>query len=301
MSMLQVKQLQKKYGDQEIVTDVDFHIDRGECVALLGPNGAGKTTIIKMLIDIAKPSGGEILFQGEPHNRMRRYIGYLPQYPTFYPWMTGKELLTFMGRLSDMEKPVLERRMKELLDLVGLGLAQNKRIGTYSGGMKQRLGIAQALIHEPRLLIMDEPVSALDPLGRRDMLELLKVIKEQSTILFSTHILHDAEELCDKILILNEGKLLVNGSIDEVLSHNQQPVFIIQAPEVSVWAPQLANDDIVESIEQTSHAARIRVKSIEQGRTWLLDSIQRLELPVQKFELVQESLEDIFMRMVRQT
>lgn len=301
MSMLQVKQLQKKYGDQKIVTDVDFHIDRGECVALLGPNGAGKTTIIKMLIDIAKPSGGEILFQGEPHNRMRRYIGYLPQYPTFYPWMTGKELLTFMGRLSDMEKPVLERRMKELLDLVGLGLAQNKRIGTYSGGMKQRLGIAQALIHEPRLLIMDEPVSALDPLGRRDMLELLKVIKEQSTILFSTHILHDAEELCDKILILNEGKLLVNGSIDEVLSHNQQPVFIIQAPEVSVWAPQLANDDIVESIEQTSHAARIRVKSIEQGRTWLLDSIQRLELPVQKFELVQESLEDIFMRMVRQT
>ncbi|WP_253298065.1 ABC transporter ATP-binding protein [Paenibacillus sp. MSJ-34] len=299
--MLQVHRLYKKYGDQEVVKNVDFAIGDGECVALLGPNGAGKTTIIKMLIDIAKPTGGQILFQGESHGQMRRHIGYLPQHPTFYPWMTGKELLVFMGRLSDLDKQTIDRRMDELLDFVGLSPVMNKRIGTYSGGMKQRLGIAQALIHQPKLLIMDEPVSAMDPLGRRDMLELLKVIKQESTILFSTHILHDAEELCDKILILHQGKLLVNGSIEHVISENQQPVFIIQAPQADEWAPKLVHRDIVESMEQTSQAAKIRVKNIEQGRAWLLDNIQRMKLPIQRFELVQESLEEIFIRMVRQS
>ncbi|WP_230192771.1 ABC transporter ATP-binding protein [Paenibacillus sp. CECT 9249] len=299
--MLQAHRLYKKYGDQEVVKNVDFAIGDGECVALLGPNGAGKTTIIKMLIGIAKPTGGQILFQGESQNQMRRHIGYLPQHPTFYPWMTGKELLVFMGRLSDLDKKTIDRRMDELLDFVGLSSVMNKRIGTYSGGMKQRLGIAQALLHQPKLLIMDEPVSAMDPLGRRDMLELLKVIKQKSTILFSTHILHDAEELCDKILILNQGKLLVNGSIEHVISENQQPVFIIQAPQADEWAPRLVHRDIVESMEQTSQAAKIRVKNIEQGRAWLLDNIQRMKLPIQKFELVQESLEEIFIRMVKQS
>ncbi|CAH0121642.1 putative ABC transporter ATP-binding protein YxlF [Paenibacillus sp. CECT 9249] len=301
MDMLQAHRLYKKYGDQEVVKNVDFAIGDGECVALLGPNGAGKTTIIKMLIGIAKPTGGQILFQGESQNQMRRHIGYLPQHPTFYPWMTGKELLVFMGRLSDLDKKTIDRRMDELLDFVGLSSVMNKRIGTYSGGMKQRLGIAQALLHQPKLLIMDEPVSAMDPLGRRDMLELLKVIKQKSTILFSTHILHDAEELCDKILILNQGKLLVNGSIEHVISENQQPVFIIQAPQADEWAPRLVHRDIVESMEQTSQAAKIRVKNIEQGRAWLLDNIQRMKLPIQKFELVQESLEEIFIRMVKQS
>lgn len=301
MDILQAHRLYKKYGDQEVVKNVDFAIGDGECVALLGPNGAGKTTIIKMLIGIAKPTGGQILFQGESQNQMRRHIGYLPQHPTFYPWMTGKELLVFMGRLSDLDKKTIDRRMDELLDFVGLSSVMNKRIGTYSGGMKQRLGIAQALLHQPKLLIMDEPVSAMDPLGRRDMLELLKVIKQKSTILFSTHILHDAEELCDKILILNQGKLLVNGSIEHVISENQQPVFIIQAPQADEWAPRLVHRDIVESMEQTSQAAKIRVKNIEQGRAWLLDNIQRMKLPIQKFELVQESLEEIFIRMVKQS
>ncbi|MBS4191090.1 ABC transporter ATP-binding protein [Bacillus sp. FJAT-49705] len=299
MNILQVSHLQKNYGDHEVIKNIDFQIDYGECVALLGPNGAGKTTIIKMLLDITKPTGGQILFEGECHDQKRQFIGYLPQHPTFYSWMTGKELLVFMGGLSNIDKESLEQRINEILDLVGLSNAENKQIGTYSGGMKQRLGIAQALIHQPKLLIMDEPVSALDPIGRRDMLELLKFIKQKSTILFSTHILHDAEELCDKILILNQGKLLVNGYINQVINQNQQPVFIIQAPRVNEWAPQLVNEDIVESIVQTGSIAKVHVKNIEQGRTWLLDNIYRLKLPIQKFELVQESLEEIFLRMVK--
>ncbi|GGD84719.1 ABC transporter ATP-binding protein [Paenibacillus nasutitermitis] len=299
MIMLQVNHLRKQYADKEVIKDIDFQINQDECAALLGPNGAGKTTIIKMLLGITKPSGGEILFEGHRQDKIRHFIGYLPQHPTFYPWMTGKELLAFMGGLSGIDKPALSHRMSEMLELVGLSKDGDKRIVTYSGGMKQRLGIAQALIHEPKLLIMDEPVSALDPLGRRDMLELLKMIKKQTTILFSTHILHDAEELCNKIFILNQGQLLVNGSIDQILLQNQQPIFIIQAPHANEWAPQLVNPAVVESITQNENLVKVRVNHIDQGRSWLLDTIHRLKLPIQKFELVQESLEDIFMRMVK--
>src|SRR5690606_4945349 len=135
--------------------------------------------------------------------------------------------------------------------------------------------------------------------GRRDILELLKVIKQKSTILFSTHILHDAEELCDKMLIINKGQLLVNGSIHQIIEQTQKPIFIIQAPQLSEWVHQLVNVDIVESIELTGNAAKIRVKNIEQGRNWLLSNILNLHLPIQKFELVQESLEEIFLRMVK--
>lgn len=299
MAIIQVNHLKKVYGDREVINDISFQIEDGECVALLGPNGAGKTTVIKMLLDITKPTGGQILFQGQRNDRMRQQIGYLPQHPTFYSWMTGKELLEFMGELSGIDKENLKQRMNELLDLVGLSGEKDKQIGTYSGGMKQRLGIAQALLHRPKLLIMDEPVSAMDPLGRRNMLELLKVIKQKTTILFSTHILHDAEELCDHILILNQGKLLVNDSITQVTLHHQQPIFIIQAPRVKEWAPLLANDPIVESIDQSGNSAKIRVKNIDQGRVWLLEQMNRMRLPVQRFELVQESLEDIFLRMVK--
>ncbi|WP_088053232.1 ABC transporter ATP-binding protein [Virgibacillus dakarensis] len=299
MHLLQVSHLQKKYGSHEVVQNINFHINRGECVALLGPNGAGKTTIIKMILNINKLTGGQILLNGKRHDQMCQFIGYLPQHPTFDPWMTGKELLTFMGGLSNIDKEVLEQRINELLDLVGLGGVENQFIGTYSGGMKQRLGIAQALIHQPKLLIMDEPVSALDPLGRRDILELLKVIKQTSTILFSTHILHDAEELCDKILIINQGQLLVNGSINQIIEETQQPIFIIQAPRIGEWTHELVNEDIVESIELTGNAAKVRVKNIERGRNWLLSNITRLQPPVQKLELVQESLEEIFIRMVK--
>ncbi|KRG17045.1 hypothetical protein ACA29_01025 [Lederbergia galactosidilytica] len=299
MHLLQVSQLQKRYGDHEVVQNIDFHINQGECVALLGPNGAGKTTIIKMILDINKLTGGQILLNGKRHHQMRKFIGYLPQHPTFYPWMTGKELLAFLGGLSNIEKKTLEQRINELLELVGLGQVGNQLIATYSGGMKQRLGIAQALIHQPKLLIMDEPVSALDPLGRRDILELLKVIKLKSTILFSTHILHDAAELCDKMLIINKGRLLVNGSINQIIEQTQKPIFIIQAPRLSDWTHKLVNEDIVESIELTGNAAKVRVKSIEQGREWLLSNILKIHLPIQKFELVQESLEEIFLRMVK--
>ncbi|MFE6074134.1 ATP-binding cassette domain-containing protein [Paenibacillus sp. NPDC057886] len=299
MNMLQVTDLQKDYAEHRIIKHLDFMIQEGDCVALLGPNGSGKTTIIKMLLNIIKPTGGQIRFWGQCHDQYLHRIGYLPQHPTFYPWMTGIELLTFMAGLSGIDKHALDQRINPLMERVGLSKDGHKRISTYSGGMKQRLGIAQALIHQPQLLIMDEPVSALDPLGRRDLLELLKTLKQETTILFSTHVLHDAEELCNQIMILKEGDLQFSGSMEEILLQNQQPIFVIQAPMAKEWAPRLVHPDIVDSITQTESMAKVHVKNIEQGRIWLLERIHCLQLPLKKFELVQESLEEIFVRMVK--
>ncbi|MBP1990044.1 ABC transporter ATP-binding protein [Paenibacillus eucommiae] len=300
MNLLEAKKLQKKYGEQNVIQGIDLQINEGECTALLGPNGAGKTTIIKMLIGIVQPTSGEILLQGKSNQEMKHIVGYLPQHPTFYSWMTGKELLAFMGGLSEIPKPTLAKRIPELLELVGLSKDGHKPIGTYSGGMKQRLGIAQAIIHEPKFLIMDEPVSALDPQGRRDMLELLKVIKEKTTILFSTHILYDAEELCNKICILHQGKLLVSDSMDQLMIKHQQPVFIIKAPQNKEWLNIVSSGELVQEIEQAGNMTKVHVKDIDRGREWLLETIRQTNLPVQKFELVQENLEDIFLRMVKQ-
>ncbi|WP_234410521.1 ABC transporter ATP-binding protein [Caldalkalibacillus mannanilyticus] len=160
MALLTVEELCKGFGKELAVKEVNFTLEEGECGALLGPNGAGKSTTLKMLTGILKPSKGNIIFDGKQNSDFRKLIGYLPQEPKMHNWMTGREALRFMGQLSHMPKEDLDQRIDELLFLVGIENAANRQVGTYSGGMKQRLGIAQAIIHRPKLVIMDEPVSA---------------------------------------------------------------------------------------------------------------------------------------------
>src|SRR5699024_6824411 len=159
-------------------------------VALLGPNGAGKTTTLRMLSGLLKPTTGTIhIANAKKGEDVRHDIGYLPQYPVFHPWMTGKEFLTYVGQLAYLTKKEAAEKADQLLQKVAIYEARNKRIGKYSGGMKQRLGIAQAMIHDPKVLLLDEPVSSLDPIGRREVLTLMEELKQQTTLLFSTHIL----------------------------------------------------------------------------------------------------------------
>src|SRR5690625_1115198 len=193
---LSVKNLTKKFNSQLAVDNVSFDLNAGQCTALLGPNGAGKTTTLRMIAGLLSPTDGSIQFEGYENGRdIREKIGYLPQNPVFYAWMTGKEFLVYVGRLAHLSKLEAIQRAEKLLEQVGISHVKNKRIGQYSGGMRQRLGIAQALIHKPALLMLDEPVSSLDPIGRREVLTLLEKLKEETTILFSTHILNDAEEI----------------------------------------------------------------------------------------------------------
>jgi ABC-2 type transport system ATP-binding protein len=300
MPLLQVDQLTKDYGSKLAVNKLSFEVMEGRCVGLLGPNGAGKTTTLQMLSGLLTPSSGTIRFEDSNGTDIRESIGYLPQYPAFYNWMSGKEFLEFTGRLAHLSKKEAAARGYDILERVGLQDAAKRRIGGYSGGMKQRLGIAQAIIHRPRLLILDEPVSALDPLGRREVLELMQDLKKETTLLFSTHVLHDAEVICDDVLIIRDGQIALNGELKMVMQENRQSVITIQLSEShEIWLRSLSSKPYVKELDIQHHAAKITVSDLELAKTALLREIVDAGISITKFEVGQTTLEDLFMKAVQ--
>jgi len=300
--LLRVKELSKTFGAMTAVDGISFTIGEGRCVALLGPNGAGKTTTLKMLSGLLAPTKGSVGFAGAEGGDIRAHIGYLPQYPAFYKWMTAKEYLEYVGKLAGLGGKQVKAKAAELLKLVGVEEARNRKIGGFSGGMKQRLGIAQALIHSPRLVILDEPVSALDPLGRREVLELIRLIKQETTILFSTHVLHDAEEVSDDVLIMQKGRIAISGSLEQVRKEHQQPLIRVWTEDATVkhWANGLSAElgSLVESVECDGREARIQVTDLKKAQIAVLSSLAAKQVPVTKFEIAETSLEDLFMKVV---
>lgn len=210
---LDIHSLTKKFGKNTALHSISCTAYSGEVFGLLGPNGAGKTTLLKILLGLISPTKGttKILHKSSENISVREHIGFLPEEPIFYEYLSGKEFLLFVGGLFGMSKKESQKKSDELFCLVGLGEKdQKKKIRAYSKGMKQRIGLAQALMNDPDFLILDEPMNGLDPIGRRDFKNIiLQLKKKEKTILFTSHILTDAEELCDRIGILNKGKLLV--------------------------------------------------------------------------------------------
>ena len=219
MNMLELSNVSKSFGSKQIVKDVSFAVPEGTVFGFVGQNGAGKTTTMKMILGLLQMDSGEILVNGKKvtygQNETNRYIGYLPDVPEFYSFMTPKEYLLLCGEVCGMQKADMNKRADELLEMVGLSAA-NKRIRGFSRGMKQRLGIAQALLNSPKLLICDEPTSALDPVGRKEILNILSDAKKDTTVIFSTHILSDVERICDNIAFLHNGSIAMQGSLEEV-------------------------------------------------------------------------------------
>lgn len=300
MELLKSSDLVKKFGIMNAVKGINFHIEEGSCVSLLGPNGAGKTTTLKMLSGLLEPTSGSIYFKGEKAKDLRQFIGYLPQYPAFYNWMNGKEFLVFAGQLAKLNRKEAEKRSEELLERVGLTNAKKRKIGGYSGGMKQRLGLAQALIHRPKILILDEPVSALDPLGRREVLDMMREIKQETTILFSTHVLHDAEEISDDILIMHDGEIAISGRIDAVIEQYQQPILHIEIEsQAAEWLKTIESNSFVSEVDIQGYKASIVLKDIVNGKQALLKDIVDRRLPIRKFEMAKTTLEDLFMKVVK--
>ncbi|WP_409342487.1 ATP-binding cassette domain-containing protein [Paenibacillus sp. MBLB4367] len=302
MALLRVKDLVKRFGETPAVNKISFDIAEGHCVALLGPNGAGKTTTLQMLAGLLPPTDGSIAFPGIPAKDLRQHIGYLPQYPAFYNWMKGREFLEYVGKLAFVQSGQLKERANVLLELVGLSAAGNRKIGGYSGGMRQRLGIAQALIHKPKLLMLDEPVSALDPIGRREVLDMMRQIRKETTILFSTHVLHDAEEICDDVLIMNRGTIAAAGSLQEIRETSRQPIVTIESDAeepLRKWAAAIGGQPYVEEVELNGRTARVYVNDIREANRRLLEQLVAGSVPVVKFEVAQASLEDLFMKAVR--
>ena len=202
------------------VGPLDLSIAKAEIVGLIGANGAGKTSTIKLLLGLLVPDHGRIELAGalSTTNGWRSKVGYLPEQPAFYDYLSGFEFMRFMGRLFDMDRKGLDARVDRLLDRVGLFESRHRAIRTYSKGMLQRLGLAQALINDPELLIMDEPMSGLDPLGRRFVRDLMMELRSEGrSILFSTHIIPDAEYVCDRVALMRGGQLVAVGTFDELL------------------------------------------------------------------------------------
>ena len=199
---------------------LDLSMAEGEIVGLIGANGAGKTTTLKLLLGLLTPDKGQIELLGTPANRghWRAEVGYLPEQPAFYEYLSGRECLVFVGELFGLTRSVLRTRVSALLERVDLAESADRPIRTYSKGMQQRLGIAQALLNEPKVLVMDEPMSGLDPIGRRFVRDLLLELRAQGrSILFSTHIIPDAEFICDRIALMRAGQLTAVGTVDDLL------------------------------------------------------------------------------------
>ncbi len=221
------KQFRPGWPGQPPVTalaGLSLSVRRGEIYGFLGPNGAGKTTTLKILMGLMKASGGKAEVLGKPAGdvAVRRQIGFLPESPYFYDYLTAAEFLTFYGHLAGLEGAGLKRRVEFLLELVGLTDARTRQLRKFSKGMLQRIGLAQALIHDPELVILDEPMSGLDPIGRKQVRDLILALREQGkTVFFSTHIIPDVEAMCDRVGIVVKGKLLASGTVAELVSQGQ--------------------------------------------------------------------------------
>jgi ABC-2 type transport system ATP-binding protein len=299
--------LTKRYGTVTALDGLDLDVPAGSVFGFLGPNGAGKTTTLRILTSLAQASAGDatvagmVVGQGEP-NRAGK-IGYLDQDPRFYGWMRGRELLAMVGRLYAMDGEALRSRIDEVLEQVGLSEAADRRIGGYSGGMRQRLGLAQAILNRPPVLLLDEPVSALDPEGRRDMLATIRSLGRTSTVLFSTHILNDVERVCDRVAILDRGRLVAEAPVDELLERYAADVYLVE-PEPATpesLARVAAALDAVDGVVATEvrHAmVRVSVADAVAANRPLLAALATLDVAIASFERQRPTLEDVFLRLV---
>jgi ABC-2 type transport system ATP-binding protein len=214
--------LRKRYRQQTAVDGVSFTVGRGEVVGLLGPNGAGKTSVIKILLGLVRPDAGEVLLLGRPARdpRARDRVGYLPELFRYQPWLTAAEVLVLHARLAGVAVPAEERR--ESLAAVGLADRAGDRVGGFSKGMQQRLGLAVALVARPELVVLDEPTSALDPLGRADVRDLLLSLKERRVaVLLNSHLIGEVERVCDRVVILDKGRVAASGTLPELLGRRE--------------------------------------------------------------------------------
>ncbi len=305
MSAIRTEGLRKRYGPVVALDGLSLDVAPGTVFGFLGPNGAGKTTTLRILAGLARPTSGRAWVMGEPvgpDSPARALIGYLPEEPRFYGWMTPQELLErFVAGLFGLPRVEARERAQAVLERVGLAADARRRIAGFSRGMRQRLGLAQALINRPPVLLLDEPVSALDPIGRRDMLELIGNLRSEATVFMSSHILEDVERICDTVAVIQRGRLIVLEERQRLLDRYAVPAIEIEfeapAEAVASWAERVRGAPGVARVEVNGLGVRLHLQSgVPRAE------MQRLALAsgmlVRRFELARPSLEDVFLRLV---
>jgi ABC-2 type transport system ATP-binding protein len=303
---IRTEDLHKIYGQVHALDGLTLTVEPGTVFGFLGPNGAGKTTTIRLLTGLAHPTRGQGWVAGREIGESRQiapHIGYLPEEPAFYRWLTPAELLDYVGRLFGLSTANRRARTKELLELVGLAQVRKRRIGGFSRGMRQRLGLAQALVNRPEVLFLDEPVSALDPGGRKEVLDMIGGLRGQCTVFMSTHILQDVERVCDTIGIIDRGKLIVEAPRAELVERFSAPAFELECDEgseeaLAAWLEGLRRLPWVRSTDVNGTVARVMVDEMDVSRHKLLSEAVAAGLALRRFEIITPSLEDIFLRLV---
>jgi|TARA_B110000977_G_scaffold65990_2_gene89784 ABC-2 type transport system ATP-binding protein len=268
---IEIKNVTKIYGLQKALNEVSFTVNQGEILGFLGPNGAGKSTLMKIISCYIPPTEGTVIVDGydvrEDSLEIRKRVGYLPEHNPLYLDMYVKEYLTFIAGIHKLNKK--KEKLSNVIDLVGLGLEQNKKIGQLSKGYKQRVGLAQALIHDPKVLILDEPTSGLDPNQLADIREVIKNIGKEKTVMFSSHIMQEIEAICDRIVIINRGKLIVDKDALQMMNSNSSQQIV-----------QVEFEKIVSKTELKSIKGVEKVKQLE-GNSWQLISTKPEDLRVE--------------------
>ena len=302
--------LTKRYGEVLALDSLTLAVPYGSVFGFIGRNGAGKTTTMRLLAGLALPSEGRAWVAGlettSASRLARARFGYLPQDPSFYNWMTGREYLDYVGRIQGLPASERKRQIEDLLTLSDLELAAKRRIRGYSGGMLQRLGIAQALIGEPPVLLLDEPTSALDPAGRHEVLDMIASLRGKATVFLSSHILTDIERVCDTLAVLHQGRLVLVSGREELLEQ-----YAVNAAELEFdaangaaeperlrhFVQELERRDWVANIRQEGPVLRVLVQSVPCGKQELLPLVLAHGLVLNRYEWVRPSLEEIFLQL----
>jgi ABC-2 type transport system ATP-binding protein len=298
--------LTRHYGHVQAVKNLNLSIQRGAIFGFLGRNGAGKTTTIRLLTGLAHPTSGSAWIDGvettNGNSTAREKFGYLPQDPSFYNWMTPQEYLNYVGRLFQMTAADRKQRIEEVLLQVGLQDASRRRIGGFSGGMHQRLGIAQAMIHRPPVLLLDEPTSALDPAGRHEVLELIDGMRGSVTVFLSSHILADVERVCDTIGVIHNGELLFVEKREELLEKYAVNAIRLEIetgslPLRDTLQQSLEKQPWVSSIVMDGKDLKILVNNIPSAKKAILPLVVAAGVTLNHYEWVRPSLEEVFLQV----
>lgn len=297
MDMLEISNLHRRFGDKEVLKGLTLSVPEHSIFGFIGKNGSGKTTTMKLVLGLLKADAGEIWVAGQPvvygQTATNRQIGYLPDVPEFYSFMTAPEYLRFCGQITRMDSAELDECIGELLELVGLK-GETHRVKGFSRGMKQRLGIAQALLNRPKLLICDEPTSALDPVGRKEILDILLAVKEQTTVLFSTHILSDVERICTDVAFLKDGTIHLQGTLSDVKAQYRREEYLLETETPEALALLKQTFPGMRPQGQT----QLIFREQENNLFDVLQFVTDRRVPLSKLERLEPTLETLFMEVV---
>ena len=285
---------------KRVLHGVTFEVNEGEIFGFVGPNGAGKTTTLKILMGLIRPTEGSasILGNDVEESEFRHQIGFLPENPYFYPFLTAREILDFYARLSGVSGADRGRRVEEILALVHLEHAADARLRTYSKGMLQRVGVAQALIHDPRVVFLDEPMSGLDPIGRKEIRDVILSLRAAGkTVFMNTHILHDVEMICDRVAIIVKGAIRHQGRIDDFLPDAGRHTDIVVA-QISPETVERIEERF--EVEMRGLGERVELRVTEKDVHAVLDTVMTMGAEVVSVTPHRNSLEDVFLDVVRE-